>query len=76
VKSFDFAPGRPDRLLVSWARKDRVALDLALWEGGKLSAIDTYALPGSAQFLGGDPRRIAYAVIDAKRQGVYVAEMP
>ncbi len=76
VKSFDFAPGRPDRLLVSWARKDRVALDLALWEGGKLSAIDTYALPGSAQFLGGDPVRIAYAVIDPKRQGVYVAEVP
>ena len=76
VKSFDFAPGRPGRLLVSWARKDRVALDLALWEGGKLSAIDTYALPGSAQFLGGDPVRIAYAVIDPKRQGVYVAEVP
>ena len=76
VKCFDFAPGRPDRLLVSWARKDRVALDLALWEGGNLSAIDTYALPGSAQFLGGDPRWIAYAVIDPKRQGVYVAEVP
>ncbi len=76
LKSFDFVAARPDRLLVGWARKDRVALDLALWEGGKLSAIDTYALPGSAQFLGGDPRRIAYAVIDPKRQGVYVAEVP
>ena len=75
VKSFDFAPGRPDRLLLSWARKDRVALDLALWEGGRLTAVDTYALPGSAQFLGGDPGRIAYAVVDAKRAGAYVAEV-
>ncbi len=76
VKSFEFAPRRPDRLLVSWARKDRVALDLALWENGKLTAIDTYALPGSVQFLGDDPSRIAYAVIESKRQGVYVAELP
>lgn len=76
IKSFDFAPGRPDRLLVSWARKDRVALDLAVWEGGKLTAVDTYALPGSVQFLGDDPRRIAYAVVEGKREGVYVAEVP
>ena len=75
VKSFDFAPGRPDRLLVSWARKDRVALDLALWEGGKLTAVDTYALPGSVQFLGDDPGRISYAVIEPKRAGVYVADV-
>lgn len=76
VKSFEYAPGRPDRLLVAWARKDRVALDLALWEAGKLIAIDTYALPGSAQFLGGDARRVAYAVVDPKRSGVYVADLP
>jgi hypothetical protein len=76
VKSFEFAPGRPERLLVSWSRKDRVALDLAMWEAGKLTSIDTYALPGSAQFVGGDPRRLAYAVVQAKRQGVYVAEVP
>jgi WD40-like Beta Propeller Repeat len=75
VKSFDFAPGRPDRLLVSWARKDRVALDLAVWEGGKLTAVDTYALPGSVQFLGDDPGRIAYAVVEPKRAGVYVAKV-
>jgi hypothetical protein len=75
VKSFEYAPGAPDRLLVSWARKDRVALDLALWEGGKLTALDTYALPGSVQFLGGDPRRIAYAVLEPRRAGVHVAEV-
>ena len=76
VKSFEYAPGRPERLLVSWARRDRVALDLALWEAGKLTAIDTHALPGSARFLGGDPGRLAYAVVEAKRQGVYVAALP
>ncbi len=76
VKSFEFAPGRPDRLLVSWARKDRVALDLAVWEGGKLTALDTYALPGSVQFLGEAPGRVAYAVVEPKRAGVYVAEVP
>ncbi|GEJ56214.1 TolB family protein [Anaeromyxobacter diazotrophicus] len=76
VKSFEFAPGRPDRLLVAWARKDRVALDLAVWEAGKLTAVDTYALPGSVQFLGSDARRLGYAVVDPKRPGVYVAELP
>jgi hypothetical protein len=76
VKSFEFAPGRPGRLLVSWARKDRLALDLAFWEGGRLTAIDTYALPGSVQFLGADATRIAYAVVELKRAGVYVAAVP
>ena len=76
VKSFEYAPGRPDRLLVAWARRDRVALDLAVWEAGKLTAIDTHALPGSARFLGGDPHRLTYAVVEAKRQGVYVALLP
>ncbi|HET9599609.1 MAG TPA: hypothetical protein VFP65_28805, partial [Anaeromyxobacteraceae bacterium] len=76
VKSFEYAPGRPDRLLVSWARKDRVALDLALWEGGRLTALDTLVRPGTASFLGRDPRRLAWAVLDPRRQGVWVAEVP
>ncbi|MFL5264819.1 MAG: TolB family protein [Anaeromyxobacteraceae bacterium] len=76
LKSFDYAPGKPDRLLVAWARKDRVALDLAVWDGGKLTAVDTYVRPGTAHFVGGDARRVAYAVLDPKRQGVYVAEVP
>jgi hypothetical protein len=76
VKSFEYAPGRPHRLLVSWARRDRVALDLALWEGGRLAALDTLVRPGTAAFLGGDPRRLAWAVLDPKRQGVWVADVP
>ena len=55
---------------------DRDALDLAVWEAGKLTTVDTYVLPGSAQLLGPDSRRIAYVVMQEKRQGVYVAELP
>jgi hypothetical protein len=76
VKSFEFDPRDPGRLLVTWQRMDRDALDLAVWEAGKLTTVDTYVLPGSAQFLGPDSRRVAYAVIQEKRQGAYVAELP
>lgn len=76
VKSFEFDPRDPGRLLVTWQRKDLVALDLGVWQGGKLVAVDTAAVPGSARFLGPDSRRLAYAVAHPKRQGVYVAELP
>ncbi len=76
VKSFEFDPRDPDRLIVTWQRMDMVALDVGVWAGGKLTSVDTRVLPGSASFLGPDSRRIAYAVVDRKRQGVYVAEVP
>jgi hypothetical protein len=76
VKSFEFDPRDPARLLVTWQRKDMVALDVAVWERGKLTSIDTAVLPGSARFLGPDSRRVAYVVAAPKRQGVYVAELP
>jgi hypothetical protein len=76
MKSFEFAPETPDRLLVAWARKDRVALDLAVWDSGKLVAVDTFVRPGTAHFFGHDARKLAYAVLDPRRQGVYVAEVP
>ncbi|WP_242345313.1 hypothetical protein [Anaeromyxobacter terrae] len=76
VKSFEFDPRDPERLLVTWQRSDMVALDVALWEGGKLVSIDTHVLPGTARFLGPDSRRVAYVVVDPKRAGVYVAELP
>ena len=53
-----------------------VALDVAVWEKGKLVSIDTAVLPGSARFLGPDSRRVVYAVAHPKRAGVYVAELP
>lgn len=76
VKSFEFDPRNPERLLVGYQRMDLAALDIAVWSGGRLTAVDRAVLPGSAQFLGPDSRRVAYAVVHPKRQGVYVAEVP
>jgi hypothetical protein len=76
VKSFEFDSRDPARVLVTWQRMDMVALDVAVWHGGKLTSVDTAVLPGSARFLGPDSRRVAYVVVHPKRQGVYVAELP
>jgi sugar lactone lactonase YvrE len=76
VKSFEFDPRDPGRLLLGWQRSDLVALDVGVWERGKLTRVDTAVLPGSAQFLGPDSRRLGYVVASPKRQGVYVAELP
>jgi len=75
MKSFEFDPREPGRLLVSWKRLDRDALDLAVWERGSLVALDNRVQPGSGRFLAGDPVRVAYVVVDEKRPGVYVAEL-
>ena len=76
VKSFEFEPRDPGRLLLGWQRADLVALDIGTWERGKLTRVDSAVLPGSARFLAPDSRRLAYAVVSPKRQGVYVAELP
>ncbi|HEY6002195.1 MAG TPA: hypothetical protein VIV57_04920, partial [Anaeromyxobacter sp.] len=76
VKSFEFDPRDPGRLLVTWQRMDSSALDVAVWQSGKLTSIDTWVSPGSARFLGPDSRRVAYLVAHPKRQGLYVAELP
>lgn len=76
VKSFEFDRRRPDRLLVTWARRDMVALDLGVWDKGKLLAVDQAAQPGSAAFLPPDGSRLIYLVADPKRAGVYVAALP
>jgi hypothetical protein len=75
VKSFEFDPRAPGRLLVAWQRTERAALDIGVWEQGKLVRVDTVVLPGSAFLLGGT-RRVAYVVVDPKRAGVYVADLP
>lgn len=75
VKSFEWDRRDPGRVLLGWSREDRVALDIAVWEGERLTPVDRSILPGSAFFLAPDSRRIAYAVNDPRRQGVYVAEL-
>ena len=60
---------------MGFQRADLPALDVAVWGGGELVAVDRGVVPGTAQFLGPDSRRLAYAVLSPKRQGVYVAEL-
>jgi hypothetical protein len=76
VKSFEFDPREPGRLLVTWQRTDSTALDVAIWQGGRLTAVDQGVLAGSARFLGPDSRRLAYAVVQPKRAGLYLAAVP
>jgi hypothetical protein len=76
MKSFELDPRRPGRALLGWSRKDRVALDLAVWEEGKLTPVDRSALPGSAFLLAPDSARMAYVVNDPRRAGVYLADLP
>jgi WD40-like Beta Propeller Repeat len=76
VKSFEFDPRDPGRLLVTWQRTETTALDVGVWQAGKLTSIDTWVSPGSARFLGPDSRRVAYLVAHPKRPGLYVAELP
>jgi hypothetical protein len=76
MKSFEFDPRDPSRLLVGWQRRDRPTLDVGVWQGGKLVAVDQNVLPGSARFLGPDSRRLGYAVVDPKRAGPHVATLP
>ncbi len=76
VKSFEFDPREPGRLLLTWQRMDLSALDVGIWEKGSVTSIDTYVAPGSARFLAPESRRVAYVVIHPKRQGLYVAELP
>jgi hypothetical protein len=75
IKSFEFDPRDPGRLLVTWKRLDREALDVAVWEGGRLRTVDTYVLPGSARFLATGSPRVAYVVMHEKRAGVYLADL-
>ncbi len=76
VKSFEFDPRDAGRLLLTWQRADLVALDFGVWRDGKLVQVDRAALPGSIRFLGPDSKRVAYAVVQAKRAGAYVAIVP
>jgi hypothetical protein len=75
VKSFEFDPRDPARLLLTWQRADLVALDFGIWKDGKVDQVDKGALPGSIRFLGPDSGRVAFAVVQPKRSGVYLADL-
>ncbi|MGC3996156.1 MAG: hypothetical protein QM767_00890 [Anaeromyxobacter sp.] len=75
ARSFEFAAARPERLLLTWARGDGL-LEVGVWEAGRLTRVDGGVVPGTARLLPPDARRLAYAVAEKGREGVYVAEVP
>jgi len=76
VAGFALDRWRPDRVLVSFARRDGAGVDLVLWSGGKLAPLDGPVLAGSPRFLPPDGRRVAYVVSLPARAGVHVADAP
>ncbi len=76
VASFTFAPGRVDRMLVAFTRKDGAGADLAAWAAGKLVPLDGKVLPGTAVLLPPDGKRAAWIGTAAERPGVVVADLP
>ena len=76
VAGFALDRWRPDRVLVSFARRDGTGVDLALWSGGKFVSLDDTVLAGSPRFLPPDGRRVAYVVSLPTRAGVYLADAP
>ncbi len=76
VASFAVSPGRPDRALVAFSRKDGAGVDLAAWAGGRLLPLDGKVLPGSALLLPPDGKRAAWIGTAVERPGVLVADVP
>jgi hypothetical protein len=76
VAGFALDRWRPDRVLVSLARRDGAGVDLALWSGGKVVSLDGAVLAGSPRFLPPDGRRVVYVVSLPARAGVYLADAP
>ena len=75
VKTFDFDRRTPGRLMLGVQRPDGTPLGLAIWHEGKLTAVDRGLVAGTAAFLAPDSRRVAYAVGEKGREGVYVADL-
>jgi hypothetical protein len=76
VASFAVAPASGDRLLVAFARRDGVGVDLSAWLGGRLVPLDGKVLPGSAVLLPPDGKRAAWIGTAPERPGVFVADLP
>jgi hypothetical protein len=76
VAGFALDRWRPDRVLVSFARRDGAGVDLALWSGGQFVPLGGAVLAGSPRFLPPDGRRVVYVVSLPARAGVYLADAP
>jgi hypothetical protein len=75
VKTFDFDRRTPQRLLLAMQRPDGTPLALGVWRAGTLTSVDRGFVAGTAVFLGPDSSRLAYAVQEKGRDGVYVAQL-
>jgi hypothetical protein len=77
VAGFEFAPDDPERLLVTWRSGPRgSAVDLGVWDRGRLTRVDTRVRASTARFAGPGSRRVVYALADEARAGADVAEVP
>jgi hypothetical protein len=76
VASFAIDRWRPDRVLVSFVRRDGAGVDLALWSGGGLVSLDGSVLAGSPRFLPPDGRKVAWIATRPERAGVHVGGAP
>jgi len=78
VYTYELDPKDESLLMITYARTDADALDLAAVPADGSAAprtLDRMVVPGT-KFVGGAVDRIAYAVIEQKRLGLYVADPP
>jgi hypothetical protein len=78
IYTYEPDPDDASVLMITYARTDADALDLAAVPADGSAAprtLDRMVAHGT-RFVGGEQDRIAYAVLDQKRLGVYVADAP
>ena len=78
IFTYEADPDDQAMLMLTYARTDAEALDVAMVPADGSTAprtIDRMVAYGT-KFVGGGEDRIAYAVLDSSRAGVYVAEPP
>ncbi len=76
VVAFALDPARPDRALVTTARRDGQGGDLGLWSGGRVAPLDGPVVPGSGVVAGAGGGRAAWISSAPGRAGVRVADLP
>lgn len=78
IFTYELDPANESLVMITYARTDADAVDLAAAPADGSApprTLDRMVARGT-KFVGGDQDRIAYAVLDQKRMGVYVADAP
>lgn len=78
IFTYEADPDDQSMLMLTYARTDAEALDVALVpaDGSKAPRTIDRMVAHGTKFVGGDGDRITYAVLDPARAGVYVADPP